>query len=64
MKKQCIIVGLGRYGTTIAKKLSDEGVEVLAVDNDMKLASSKYEVKYVSIPASFKNLCVNSFLFV
>ena len=28
------------------------------------LASSKYEVKYVSIPASFKNLCVNSFLLV
>lgn len=37
MRKQCVIVGLGRYGTTIAKRLSDAGVEVLAVDNDIKL---------------------------
>ena len=51
MKKQCIIVGLGRYGTTIAKKLSDEGVEVLAVDNDMKLVEkiSGYVTKAICI---------------
>ena len=36
MKKECVIVGLGRYGSTIAKKLSDAGMEVLAIDNDMK----------------------------
>jgi trk system potassium uptake protein TrkA len=36
MSKQCVILGLGRYGMTLAKKLSDSGVEVLAIDNDMK----------------------------
>lgn len=35
MKKQCVIVGLGKYGMTVAKKLSDSGVEVLAVDRNM-----------------------------
>lgn len=37
MKKQCVIVGLGKYGTSIAKKLANSGVEVLAIDNDMKV---------------------------
>ena len=34
MRKQCIIVGLGKYGKTIAKKLEDSNVEVLAVDSE------------------------------
>ena len=33
MRKQCVIVGLGKYGTSIAKKLSDSKIEVLAIDN-------------------------------
>ena len=37
MNKQCVIVGLGKYGRSIAKILSDSGVEVLALDNDMKM---------------------------
>lgn len=37
MKKQCVIVGLGKYGITIAKKLSTKNVEVLAVDNDINI---------------------------
>lgn len=37
MKKQCVIVGLGKYGITIAKKLSSKNVEVLAVDNDINV---------------------------
>lgn len=51
MKKQCVIVGLGRYGTTIAKKLSDAGVEVLAVDNDIKNVEkiSEYVTKAICI---------------
>ena len=36
MKKQCVIVGLGRYGVTIARKLSDAGIEILAIDNNME----------------------------
>ncbi len=35
MKKQCVIVGLGKYGMSIAKNLTDKGVEVLAVDSDI-----------------------------
>ena len=35
MKKQCVIVGLGKYGMTVAKKLSDSGIEVLALDKNI-----------------------------
>ncbi len=36
MKKQCVIVGLGKFGKSIAKKLSDSKIEVLALDSDIK----------------------------
>lgn len=51
MKKQCVIVGLGKYGISIAKKLSDSKVEVLAVDSDIKVVEkvSKYVTKAVCI---------------
>lgn len=67
MKKQCVIVGLGRYGTTIAKKLSDEGVEVLAVDNDIKLVEkiSGYVTKAICIdvtsPEIWEQVPLNNF---
>jgi len=32
MKKQVLIVGLGRFGTSVASALSDSGYDVLAVD--------------------------------
>ena len=37
MKRQCVIIGLGIYGMNVAKKLSEEGMEVLAIDKNMKL---------------------------
>ncbi len=51
MKKQCVIVGLGKYGTSIAKKLSDSKVEVLAIDNDIKVVEkvSNYVTKAICI---------------
>lgn len=51
MKKQCVIVGLGKYGTSIAKKLSDSGVEVLAIDNNIKVVEkvSSYVTKAIKI---------------
>ena len=51
MKKQCVIVGLGKYGTSIAKKLSDSGIEVLAIDSDMKIIEkvSTYVTKAVCL---------------
>ena len=35
MKKQCVIIGLGFFGMTVAKNLEDKGIEVLAIDKDM-----------------------------
>ena len=51
MNKQCVIVGLGKYGISIARKLSDSGVEVLALDNDMKMVEkvSNYVTKAICI---------------
>ena len=37
MKKQCVVIGLGIYGMSVAKKLTEEGVEVLAIDKNMRL---------------------------
>lgn len=67
MKKQCVIVGLGKYGICIAKKLSDSKVEVLAVDSDMKVVEkvSKYVTKAVCIDVTsedaWERLPINDF---
>lgn len=67
MRKQCVIVGLGKYGTSIAKKLSDSKIEVLAVDNDMQVVEkiSKYVTKAVCIDVtseeSWKKLPLENF---
>ena len=37
MKKQCIIIGLGIFGMSVAKELSEQGIEVLAIDRNIKL---------------------------
>lgn len=51
MKKQCVIVGLGKYGTSVAKKLSDSGIEVSAIDLNMKTVEkiSQYVTKAVCL---------------
>jgi len=51
MKKQCVIVGLGKYGISIAKKLADSGIEVLALDNNIKMVErvSQYVTKALCI---------------
>jgi len=35
-KKQYLIVGLGRFGSALATALSEQGMEVLAIDRDME----------------------------
>jgi trk system potassium uptake protein TrkA len=35
MKKQCVIVGLGKYGMSVTRQLADAGFDVLAIDNDL-----------------------------
>lgn len=49
MKKQCIVIGLGIYGMNVAKELSEKGMEVLAIDKEMRLVerASKFATKAV-----------------
>ena len=67
MKKQCVIVGLGKYGISIAKKLSDSGVEVLAIDNNMKAVEkvSAYVTKALCVDVTseevWESLPINDF---
>jgi trk system potassium uptake protein TrkA len=51
MKKQCIIIGLGRFGMTLAKQLSQSNMEVLAIDKEMHLVekASNFVTKAISI---------------
>ena len=34
MKKQFVVIGLGRFGTSVAKTLIEANVDVLAIDID------------------------------
>lgn len=67
MKKQCVIVGLGKYGTSIAKKLADTGIEILAIDNHMKVIEkvSSYVTKAICIdvtsPEAWDNVPIKDF---
>ena len=67
MKKQCIIIGLGWFGMNVAKNLSDEGVEVLAIDKNMALVekASKFVTKAVCLDVSnsdaFESLPLSEF---
>ncbi len=41
------VIGLGRFGTSIAKTLADHGAEVIAIDNDLnKIEQIKEDVAY------------------
>ncbi len=39
MKKQFLVIGLGRFGETIARELAEEGAEVMAVDMNEELVN-------------------------
>lgn len=43
MKKQCLVIGLGIYGMSVARRLSEEGINVLAIDKNMKLVERASE---------------------
>ena len=38
--KQCLVFGLGRFGTSLAKTLCEMGQEVLAIDSDEEIVNS------------------------
>ena len=69
MKKQCVVIGLGFFGMTIAKKLEEKGVEVLAIDKDMINVekASKFVTKAVCMDVtdfdSVNNLPLSDFDF-
>lgn len=37
MRKQCLVIGLGIFGMSVARRLVEEGAEVLAIDKNIKL---------------------------
>lgn len=67
MKKQCLVIGLGIFGMSVARKLSEEGVEVLAIDKNMKLVerASNFVNKAICMDItsldSLKNLPTDNF---
>lgn len=67
MKKQCLIIGLGIFGMSIARKLSQEGAQVLAIDKDIRLVekASKFVDKAICINInsldSLQNLPLDNF---
>ncbi|MCX7954718.1 MAG: TrkA family potassium uptake protein [Bacteroidales bacterium] len=67
MKKKFLIIGLGNFGSALAKKLSELGHEVFAVDSDLnKVENLKDEVTYaVNINCTdisvLKTLPINEF---
>ncbi len=67
MKKQCIVVGLGWFGMNIAKCLSDEGFEVLAIDKEISLVekAGKFTTKAVCLDVgnsdAFESLPLSEF---
>ena len=67
MRKQVVVVGLGRLGVSLAKTLMDIGHEVLALDNDEKLvqAISPFVTQAVQVDTSnelaLKELGVSNF---
>ena len=56
MKKQCLIVGLGVFGMSIAKRLSEEKMEVLAIDKNMSLVERASEFVTKAICMDVTNL--------
>lgn len=66
-KKQFAVLGLGRFGRSIAKTLSENGAEVLAVDNDMELVQDISEyvthavIADITDEADLRNLGLGNF---
>ncbi len=52
--RQFAVIGLGRFGTSVARTLSDQGAEVLAIDikEDMVQEASDYATQAVQLDAT------------
>jgi len=48
MKKQVLVVGLGRFGTSVASSLSDAGYDVLAIDSsERQVQAASAQISHV-----------------
>lgn len=56
MKKQCLIIGLGVFGMSVAKRLSEEKMEILAIDKNMNLVERASEFVTKAICMDVTNL--------
>ena len=56
--KQFLVLGLGRFGTSLAKTLCELGQEVLAVDSDEELVSdiAPHVTQAIQLDATDENL--------
>ncbi|MCB1044092.1 MAG: TrkA family potassium uptake protein [Acidobacteria bacterium] len=54
MKKQAIVIGLGQFGSAVARSLTSEGVEVIVVDRRQELVqeASSYAVRAICADAT------------
>src|SRR5574344_1883255 len=67
--KQYLVVGLGRFGSSIAKTLYENGEQVLAIDNDEDMVQEAVNIGILengittdaTDGASLKNLGINNF---
>ena len=67
MKKQCVVIGLGIFGMSVARRLTEEGIEVLAIDKNMSLVekASNFVDKAICMNITsldaLKNLPIDNF---
>lgn len=56
-KKQYVVFGLGRFGMSVAKTLSDKGLDVLAIDNNIEMVqeASKFCTRAVKADVTDEN---------
>lgn len=47
-KSNFLVIGLGRFGSNVARELYENGHDVLAIDNDMSAVQHIIDAKYVS----------------
>lgn len=67
MRKQCLVIGLGVFGMSVARKLTEDGEQVLAIDKDMRLVekASKFVNKAICLNITsldaFNSLPIDNF---
>lgn len=59
MKKKILVIGLGRFGLSIAKTLSNMNVDILAIDNKTEPVEKASEfLQFCEVCDSSKKMCL------